>query len=118
MGPRSWRGKSSEAPALAQVQSLHATTAPGPLTVEGEVSKGGRESIHDEHSPDGHVGHSLHPALGGPEVNRSWNCHVHTPDFVPGPPKLASTLQNLPPPGSASVRLVHTDVLALPPLWS
>lgn len=56
--------------------------APATLTVEGQVSKGGCEPIHDEHSPDGHVGHSLHPALGGPGMYRSWNCHGHTLELV------------------------------------
>lgn len=95
VGPRSWGVGvvgSSKASAIAQAQSLpqlRPTLAPATLTVEGEVSKGRCESIHDEHSPDGHVGHSLHPALGGAKVHRSWDCHVYRPDLVPEPSKLA-----------------------------
>lgn len=48
--------------------SSHPTLAPAPLTVEGEVSKGRCEPIHAEHGPNGHVGHSLHSALGGSKV--------------------------------------------------
>lgn len=50
---------------------LPPTLASAPLTAEGEVAKGHCKPIHAEHGPNGHTGHSLHSALGGPELEKS-----------------------------------------------
>lgn len=72
MGPKAWR-ENAQVPApvgfpVPLTQLPPNPWTPAPLTVEGEVSKGGCEPIHAEHGTDGHIGHSLHSVLRGPEV--------------------------------------------------
>lgn len=81
MGPKA-QMKNTQAPTQQSSHSLphtHLILTHAPLTVEGEASKGSCEPIHTEHGTNGHIGHGLHSALGHPEGQRSWNCHIQIP---------------------------------------